>query len=127
MIRKIWVTADFRALHRWEGCHIAEVDYLREWHRHCFKVKVTCPVAHSDRDLEFMMVQKVLREVIHDYEGQHVDMSCEMFAEDIRRHMNTVIGREVVESVEVSEDGENGAIVSWDLAPVYQDMANATV
>ena len=107
--RQIWVTADFAAFHRWLGAP-EPVSFLKSWHRHKFMVKVTLNVSHADRDLEFFIVKGKLEKVLlQAFKDQYLNMSCEMIAEEIFRHL----ALEQVNSIEVSEDGENGAIVSF--------------
>lgn len=107
----IRVQAQFRAQHRWKECPIDEVAHLRNWHRHCFHVAIQVWVAHGDREKEFFVCQRQLREFLQGHwEGGQWDKSCEMFAEDLLRHFALGLGWEV-QMIEVSEDGENAALV----------------
>lgn len=101
----IWVTSSFVALHRWADAP-AEVSFLRSFHRHVFNVKVHLPVTHSDRDIEFFTFKKVLDDFLQKkFAGGEHDKSCEMFAEEILNSFPVAL------SVQVDEDGENGAMV----------------
>jgi len=111
---KIWVTDQFVGYHRWAECPFEEVKYLRDWHRHLFKVKVTFHVTHDDRDLEFFMVKRDLSEILRDcFEEKYLNKSCEMYAREIYENLvedyPVKYSGKILE-VEVSEDGENGAI-----------------
>lgn len=106
---RITVAAEFRAQHRWQACPHEDVAFLRDWHRHLFKVTLSVAVGHGDRQVEFFQLQALLREHVAVWEGQQVDMSCEMFAEDLMR-VFVNLGY-AVQEVSVSEDGENSATV----------------
>ncbi len=108
MGRSIYVTGQFIAYHRWVGA-TENVAFLASWHRHVFKVRIDLSVTHDNRDLEFFTVQRVLAAVLQQWSERQVDMSCEMFCDAIASHLSpsfTSLSR-----VEVSEDGENGAIL----------------
>lgn len=110
--RYVWVTSEFEAFHKWDKAPEV-VSFLRNLHRHVFKVKVVFLVSHADRDLEFFMVKKMLNSYLADFlvplsRGEH-GMSCEMFAERIFSYFRS--NDYPVCEVVVSEDGENGAIV----------------
>ena len=106
--KEVFCTLQFEAMHRWENAP-DRVAYLRNSHRHVFHVVCRASVKHENRDIEFIMLKNdVLRYCRSCYESQYDlgEMSCEMIAQDI---LDTF---PVLYSVEVSEDGENGAIVS---------------
>ena len=101
----IWVTAQFAAFHRWLDAP-DDVSFLRQYHRHMFHVKVWVRVTHSDRDVEFFQFKRKLELVIDDkLRDREFDMSCEMIAETLLHSLPESV------AAEVSEDGENGAIV----------------
>ncbi len=100
----IWVTTTFEALHRWIEAP-DDVDFLREFHRHLFHVKVGIEVNHLNRDIEFFQFKRKLdRFLVEKYKDKYMEKSCEMIAEEILAHFKASF-------VEISEDGENGAIV----------------
>ena len=107
MTRSIFVTTDFIGFHRWADAPKV-VSFLRCRHRHLFKVKVWVDVNHNDRDKEFFIVQDHLNELIGDYvDMNHEDVgSCEMICEYLLDVCPDYV------AVQVSEDGENGAIIS---------------
>lgn len=96
-----------------------EVAFLRGRHRHLFKIKVFCRVVHANRDLEFFIVQRQIRQWMasnypQNNETNTVELlfgprSCEMIASDIFHRFNNTELR--MYRVEVWEDDENGGIV----------------
>lgn len=87
-----------------------EVSFLRSLHRHEFHVKAEISVKHSDRDVEFFILQKELDSVCKNlYASKLLEgVSCEMMAMAISDALAS-LGYSPV-SVDVSEDGENGAV-----------------
>lgn len=89
-----------------------EVGFLSNIHRHMFHFKLEKQVNHDDRDVEFIMFK---RQIIDYLQSNYYDfrfkallfssMSCEMIAKELLEHFNCI-------SVEVSEDGENGAKIT---------------
>ena len=105
-IRKIvWVTTIFEAFHRWKDAP-QDVEFLRDYHRHLFHVKVGVLVNHGDREIEFFQFKRRLEDIIENtWAGKRLNESCEMIAEDLLNFLDASF-------VTVSEDGENGATVS---------------
>ena len=79
---------------------------MRSRHRHLFKVRVTKAVSHNDRQLEFFQQLELLKLAIDLLKTKEdvESWSCEHWA----THILTMLD---AHSVEVSEDGENGALV----------------
>jgi hypothetical protein len=109
---EVWVTLQVEGLHNWPGCPFDEVSYLRDLHRHVFHIKAYKLVTHSDRDVEFIMLKHRITEFLRDryYRAPwacHLfgAKSCEMIAEELIRYFDLT-------RCEVSEDNENGAIVT---------------
>lgn len=102
----VFFTLQFEGIHCWPACPIPEVSYLKAPHRHIFHVKGEAEVSHSDRDKEFIMLKKQVAEYLAAKfrAGDMGSTSCEMVAEDLVYVFDLV-------QCEVSEDGENGAIV----------------
>ena len=104
---KVFVRTTFEGFHRWPDAP-DEVAFLRYRHRHLFHVRGELPVGHADRDTEFILLKRELDTVIAETkgrEGENVETwSCETWA----AHLAAVMG---FIKCEVSEDGENGAIV----------------
>ena len=101
---EIFVTGRFTALHKW-GQAPEEVMFLRSLHRHEFHFKVFWEVGHSDRDLEFFIMKRKIANfvAVEFHEKDLGEKSCEMIAEIIMKKFDAA-------RVEISEDGENGAI-----------------
>jgi len=104
MKRQIIVKLQVEGLHKWAGCPIEDVSFLRDRHRHMFHIEVRKTVTHNDRDIEIIMLK---REIINYLGKQPIEFgnqSCEMIAEDILTRFNCTY-------VSVLEDNENGAII----------------
>lgn len=94
-----------------EDPRLKEVSFLGYPHRHIFHFKVTIEVFHDDRDIEFILFKREL-EKLYDGPLASDHKSCEMFAEQLGEIiLNRYPNRDL--TVEVSEDDENGAILSW--------------
>lgn len=111
--REIFVTFQKEGIHRYPAAltepYLKEVEFLGHPHRHIFHFRVTIEVFHNDRDLEFILFKRELESL---YQGtMEIDYkSCEMLAEELIEYINNKYpGRTL--TVEVSEDGENGAIL----------------
>lgn len=114
--RSIEVTTLFEAYHCWPEAPY-EVEFLANPHRHMFHVKLRLRVEHDDRELEFIMVQRVLKsiintEILKDGRSNIGSMSCEMIASAILLKIGAKYGKREC-SVSVMEDGENGAVVEY--------------
>lgn len=105
MRMSIVVRFRFSALHRWSGA-VEPSAFLAHPHRHVFHVEAARRVHHEDREVEFIELKErceawaVERARAADVCG----WSCETWAKEIA----AVFG---FYRVEVSEDGENGALV----------------
>ena len=115
--KHIWVTFQFVGFHHWPDAPEV-VSFLRALHRHVFHVKVGVRVVQSDRDVEFFILKNDVRKAVTDTTLPELlnkpSMSCEMLAESIGSCLLSD-GYNVM-SVEVSEDGENGGVVTYDRA-----------
>ena len=120
--RLIWVTFEKEGLHKYPAAldnpslrtgDEYDVSFLGYIHRHIFKFKVWISVEHNDRDIEFIQFKRWLEKLYADKVLQLDFKSCEMIAEDLYKRINDRYpGRTV--SIDVSEDGENGALMRWD-------------
>lgn len=111
----IKVRFQFAALHCWPDAPQA-VGYLRSLHRHVFHVTATIEVFHDDRDLEFILVKSYLQNQVNkalEHKEWPKNVSCEMMATSIAQMIRQKYGYDRLICVEVSEDGENGALVEW--------------
>ena len=123
--RKIWVTFRKEGIHCYPAAATDpklntageyDVAFLANPHRHIFHFRVSIDVFHNDRDIEFIQFKRWLEAL---YNGSNTVLeldwkSCEMIADDLyiqiaERYPN----RNVI--IEVSEDGENGCSISYNL------------
>ena len=105
----IYVTHQFVGFHRWKDAPHA-VRFLREYHRRVFHVKLAVRVYHEDRETEFFDLKARLGRYLETFRNQYFDHSCETLARMIRDDFKA-------EWVDVSEDGENGAVVYCSVIP----------
>ncbi len=104
MKTSIWVSHLFEGFHRWDKAP-EDVAFLRNTHRHLFDVKVGMSVGHDDREIEFFQLQREVATYCKThFERDMGELSCEMIAKQLLTEFDASF-------VEVSEDGENGAIV----------------
>lgn len=124
--RKIWVTFAKEGMHKYPAAATDpslatgdqyDVSFLAFPHRHIFHFRVWIDVFHDDRDVEFIQFKRWLEQL---YSGSssvlQLDFkSCEMIADDLyieiaQRYPDRAVW------IEVSEDGENGCFVKYDLS-----------
>lgn len=106
---RIKVRWQFEGFHYY-GAAPSEVDFLKFNHRHLFKCSAVIDVYHSDRELEFFIVQRNLKQRFGD--GAQNGKSCEMIAHEVIDYLIGLYGDRYIE-VEISEDGENSALVEF--------------
>ena len=105
MIVEVFCTTVFEAIHWWPNAP-ESVGYLRNRHRHLFHVKVWKLVEGLDRQIEFITLKQAVNEKIAVLKCQKCETwSCEQWAVAIMKNVGAC-------RVEVSEDGENGALVT---------------
>ena len=109
---EVFCTLQIEGIHNWPGCPFDEVAYLRDPHRHLFFIKAYKAVNHDDRDTEFIMLKHEIQQYFrHNYYKSHLKcclfgaMSCEMIARELIDNFGLT-------RCEVSEDNENGAILT---------------
>jgi len=130
--RKIWVTFRREGIHcypaaatdpRLNTAGEYDVAFLANPHRHIFHFRVSIDVWHNDRDIEFIQFKRWLESL---YNGSNTVLeldwkSCEMIADDLYIQIaGRYPGRAVV--IEVSEDGENGCSISYNLTRPTQSI-----
>lgn len=121
--RKIWVTFQKEGIHRYPAAETDpllatgdeyDVSFLGYPHRHIFHFKVWIDVFHNDRDIEFIQFKRWLENLYATGVIQLDYKSCEMIADDLYTQIAARYpGRAVW--IEVSEDGENGCLIQYDL------------
>ena len=134
--RQIWVTFRKEGIHCYPAAATDpklntageyDVSFLASPHRHIFHFRVSIDVFHNDRDIEFIQF-KLWLENLYSNNGivsnpvLELDWkSCEMIADDLYIQIaDRYPGRAVV--IEVSEDGENGCSISYNLTRPTQSI-----
>lgn len=118
--RQIWITWQKEGIHKYPAAltdpALADVQFLGYPHRHMFHFRVWIDVFHNDRDLEFIQFKRWCESLYHG-QGAVLSLdhkSCEMMADDLYIQIaSRYPGRRV--HIEVSEDGENGALIKYEL------------
>ena len=121
--RKIWVTFQKEGMHRYPAAATDpalatgdeyDVSFLANPHRHIFHFRVWADVVHNDRDIEFIQFKRWLENLYRDDTLQLDYKSCEMMADDLYIQIAGRYPGRVVH-IEVAEDGENGALIRYEL------------
>jgi hypothetical protein len=111
--RKTWavVRTRFKGIHCWPSAPNGAYEFLRNPHRHEFHVTVWIEQFHDDRDIEYLEFKDWLDGNIKAGNLDH--LSCEMMARRIIEQVELEYSKNQARSirVEVSEDGENGALI----------------
>jgi hypothetical protein len=111
---EVWCTFEKVGFHHWPDAAdiLPRRAYLSDRHRHLFKMRITVPVLHDDRDIEFHELRDYAEEWWPEG-GEMGSMSCEAIAQSLGAHIMDGFHIPWVE-VEVSEDGECGASVRME-------------
>ena len=139
--RKIWVTFQKEGIHKYPAALTDpalatgdeyDVSFLGYPHRHIFHFRVWIDVFHNDRDVEFIQFKRWLENLFRaEHTGNNntedsvlsLDYkSCEMIADDLYIQIATKYPDRVV-WIEVSEDGENGALIKYQTHHPVQSLA----
>lgn len=107
----IYITYSCEGFHRWKDAN-GKRSYLASLHRHLFQVKVIIEVFHEDREVEFHDLLSICKNESQVFISEH-DWSCETHAKYLVEKLKTKYDGRTI-TVEVSEDGECGAIVKHD-------------
>jgi hypothetical protein len=120
--RRIWVTFQKEGIHFYPAAATDpalktgdeyDVSFLGTPHRHIFHFRVWIDVVHNDRDIEFIQFKRWLQKLYESGTVQLDYKSCEMMADDLYLQIAARYpGRSVW--IEVSEDGENGALIKYE-------------
>ena len=110
----IKIKNQFEGIHRYKDAP-DEVEFLKYDHRHIFTIRSKIQVFHEDRELEFIMVKRLIQRYLNergDHSGCYYlgNKSCEQIAVEIYDLLKDRFGERKI-SVEVSEDNENSAII----------------
>ena len=128
--RKIWVRFQKEGIHKYPAAATDpslatgdeyDVSFLGVPHRHIFYFRVWIDVFHNDRDIEFIQFKRWLENLYRDGTLQLDYKSCEMMSDDLYlqiagRYPNRAVW------IEVSEDGENGCMIKYDLTRPAQNI-----
>ena len=98
-----------------------DVSFLGTPHRHIVHFRVAIDVFHNDRDIEFIQFKRWLENLYKDAILALDYKSCEMIADDLYvqiagRYPNRNV------TIEVSEDGENGCVINYNLTRPSQSI-----
>jgi hypothetical protein len=120
--RRIWVTFQKEGIHFYPAAATDpalktgdeyDVSFLGAPHRHIFHFRVWIDVFHDDRDIEFIQFKRWLQKLYESGTVQLDYKSCEMMSDDLYLQIAARYpGRSVW--IEVSEDGENGALIKYE-------------
>ena len=119
--RMIWVTFKKEGIHKYPAAlddpSLAtgdeyDVSFLGYPHRHIFHFRVGITVTQNDRDIEFIQFKRWMEKLYAEKTLELDYKSCEMMSDDLYEQITTkYTGREV--HIEISEDGENGAHITY--------------
>ena len=128
--RQIWVTFQKEGIH----CYPAaasdpalatgdeyDVSFLASPHRHIFHFQVWIDVVHNDRDIEFIQFKRWLENLYRDDTLQLDHKSCEMISDDLYLQIAQKYPDRAI-WIEVSEDGENGALIKYETHRAHQSV-----
>ena len=130
--RKIWVSLQKEGIHCYPAAATDpalatgdeyDVSFLGTPHRHIFHFRVSIDVFHNDRDIEFIQFKRWLLSL---YNGQNSVLelnykSCEMIADDLYSQIAARYPNRAV-IIDVSEDGENGCVIHYNLTRPSQSI-----
>ena len=130
--RQIWVTFRKEGIHCYPAAGTDpalntageyDVSFLANPHRHIFHFRVSIDVFHNDRDIEFIQFKRWI-ESLYNGAGSVLELdwkSCEMIADDLYIQIAARYPNRAV-TIEVSEDGENGCSIDYNLTRPSQSI-----
>ena len=120
--RWIWVTFQKEGIHKYPAALTDpalatgdeyDVSFLGYPHRHMFHFRVAIKVTHNDRDIEFIQFKRWLENLYKDNVIELDYKSCEMMSDDLFDQIVAKYPDRDIK-IEISEDGENGALVEYE-------------
>jgi len=129
--RQIWVTFQKEGIHCYPAAATDpalatgdeyDVSFLANPHRHMFHFRVSIDVFHNDRDIEFIQFKRWLISLYQDGVLALDYKSCEMMADDLYNQIAARYPNRAV-IIDVSEDGENGCVIHYNLTRPLQNLA----
>jgi hypothetical protein len=137
--RQIWVTFQKEGIHCYPAAatdpllntgNEYDVSFLANPHRHIFHFRVSIDVFHNDRDIEFIQFKRWCESLYNINSSNNNNSSsvlelnyksCEMIADDLYLQIaGKYPGRNI--TIEVSEDGENGCSITYNLTRPYNSI-----
>ena len=120
--KKVFCTFESEHLHRYSDADNAyipgndendNVQFLKYTHRHIFKFRVEISITKENREIEFILMKHQLKNIVDTWAYNLGERSCEDLCIYLYNEMID-LGYEGDIKIEVSEDGENGAIYEWN-------------
>ena len=126
----IKVRFQVEGIHRWDPKHVgvpapAAVKFLEQPHRHMFHWEIILNIGAA-RDIEFIAFKREAKAIVEQFItpiDKCVSISCEEMAQLFHQHVNKHLNQEsqnvsvdyqdAITQIEVSEDGENAAILAF--------------
>ena len=105
------IKGQFEAEHKWDKAP-EDVAFLRNLHRHMFFVEVHIELFHEDRELEFYRVKRQLKTILDEIvKPSH--FSCEMYSDQIHRHLTAKYPNRKM-TIGVYEDDLEGSVSCYE-------------
>jgi hypothetical protein len=120
--REIFVTFQLEGIHKYPAAATDpslatgdeyDVSFLATPHRHIFHFDVAVEVFHNDRDIEFIQFKRWLLSLYSTSTLELDYKSCEMLSDDLYEMIATRYPDRDI-TITISEDGENGATISYN-------------
>jgi len=89
-----------------------EVAFLKNLHRHLFKIKVKIQVFHNDREIEFFILKRKINKILPEIFS--TSKSCEGYALQLLEYLIELYGNEREYEITVSEDSENDGVIIYE-------------
>jgi len=112
----VYFTATVEGLHNYPNAKGVE-SYLKNIHRHNFIFKGSLQVFIDDREIEFIDAKREFVQALNKTFGSPCDFksrSCEELCNVLLEFLVAKFGNKRDYYVEVSEDGENGAVKKFE-------------
>jgi hypothetical protein len=128
--RQIWITFEKEGIHCYPAAATDptlntageyDVSFLANPHRHMFHFRVCIDVFHNDRDIEFIQFKRWCENLYSQGTLELNFKSCEMIADDLYLQIAARYPTRAV-TIEVSEDGENGCTINYNLTRPSQSI-----
>ena len=128
--RMIWVTFRKEGIHMYPAALTDpklktndeyDVSFLGTPHRHIFHFTVGIQVFHNDRDIEFIQFKRWLENLYNQGTLVLNFNSCEMISDELYEQIATRYPDRDIE-ITVSEDGENGATITYNTTRPMQNV-----